>query len=389
MSNIVIVGGGFAALQTIKMVRKLNQDIAITMITADAGVEYSKPNLSHAFSQAQTPEALSIHNAQQLAEQYNVVIKTKALVSEVDTVQQCVHVDGQIIHYSKLVLATGATPFIPPAEGLKRSATITLNSLEEFEKHKAQVDDAQRITVIGGGLIGVELAFDLQTAGKDVTIIEPASYLLNNLVPPFVSLELERELRKAGVTVETDSAVCRATYLPNGVRLQTTSSRLIRTDIVIAAAGLRPNTLLAKQAGIEVNRGVVVDNTMRTSAENVYAIGDCVEIEGRVMAYLQPVILSANVLAKQLAMDKGDIKVGEATLSLPHIITKVKTPSYPIQLAGRDIQTAQSWETRFDPKGIIAKGFNEDDQLVGFIVTGEHTKAAFPLLKELQTSSPA
>ena len=152
-----------------------------------------------------------------------------------------------------MVLATGATPFIPPAEGLKRSATITLNSLEEFEKHKAQVDDAQRFTVIGGGLISVELAFDLQTAGKDVTIMEPASYLLNSLVPPFVSLELERELRKAGVTVET----------------------------------------------------------------------------------------------------------------------------------------AQSWETRFDTKGIIAKGFNEDDQLVGFIVTGEHTKAAFFLLKELQANSPA
>lgn len=389
MSNIVIVGGGFAALQTIKMVRKLDQDIAITMITADAGVEYSKPNLSHAFSQAQTPETLAIHSAQQLAEQYNVVIKTKALVSEIDTKQQCVHVDNEIIDYSKLVLATGATPFIPPAKGLKRSATITLNSLEEFEKHKAQVDDAQRVTVIGGGLIGVELAFDLQTAGKDVTIIEPASYLLNSLVPPFVSLELERELRKAGVTVETDSAVCRATYLTDGVRLQTTASRLIRTDIVIAAAGLRPNTQLATQAGIDVNRGIVVDETMRTSAENVYAIGDCAEIEGRVMAYLQPAILSANVLAKQLSMDKDKLMAGESKFSLPHIITKVKTPSYPIQLAGRDIQTAQSWETRFDPKGIIAKGFNEDDQLVGFIVTGEHTKAAFPLLKELQVSSPA
>ncbi|WP_373952037.1 NADH:flavorubredoxin reductase NorW [Vibrio pomeroyi] len=389
MPNIVIVGGGFAALQTIKMIRKLDQNIAITMITADAGVEYSKPNLSHAFSQAQTPETLAIHSAKQLAEQYNVVIKTKALVSEIDTKQQCVHVNSETIHYSKLVLATGATPFIPPAKGLKRSATITLNSLEEFEKHKTQVDDAQRVTVMGGGLIGVELAFDLQTAGKDVTIIEPASYLLNNLVPPFVSLELERELRKAGVTVETDSAVCRATYLTDGVRLQTTSSRLIRTDIVIAAAGLRPNTQLATQAGIDVNRGIVVDEAMRTSAENVYAIGDCAEIEGRVMAYLQPAILSANVLAKQLSIDKDKIMAGEGKFSLPHIITKVKTPSYPIQLAGRDIKTAQSWETRFDPKGIIAKGFNEDDQLVGFIVTGEHTKAAFPLLKELQASSPA
>ncbi|MEZ8500395.1 NADH:flavorubredoxin reductase NorW [Vibrio splendidus] len=389
MSNIVIVGGGFAALQTIKMVRKIDQDIAITMITADAGVEYSKPNLSRVFSQAQTPQALAVNNAQQLAEQYNVVIKTGALVSEIDTKQQCVRVDGQTIHYSKLVLATGATPFIPPAEGLKRSATITLNSLEEFKKHKAQIDDAQRITVMRGGLIGVELAFDLQTAGKDVTIIEPASYLLNSLVPPFVSLELERELTKAGVTVETDSAICRATYLSDGVRLQTTSSRLIRADTVIAAAGLRPNAQLATRAGIEVNRGIVVDETLQTSANNVYAIGDCAEIEGRVMAYLQPAILSANVLAKQLTKDKGEIKVGEAKLSLPHMITKVKTPSYPIQLAGRDIHTAQSWETRFDPKGIVAKGFNEDNQLVGFIVTGEHTKAAFPLLKELQASSPA
>ncbi|MBY7729159.1 NADH:flavorubredoxin reductase NorW [Vibrio splendidus] len=389
MSNIVIVGGGFAALQTIKMVRKIDQDIAITMITADSGVEYSKPNLSHVFSQAQAPEDLTQHNAQQLEEQYNVVIKTKALVSEIDTEQQCVYVDGQPIHYSKLVLATGATPFIPPAEGLKRNATITLNNLEEFEKHKAQIDDAQRVTVIGGGLIGVELAFDLQTAGKDVTIIEPASYLLNSLVPPFVSLELERELTKAGVTVETDSAVCRATYLPDGVRLQTTSSRLIRTDIVIAAAGLRPNTLLATQAGINVSRGIVVDETMRTSAENVYAIGDCAEIEGRVMAYLQPAILSANVLAKRLTTGEGEPLLREAKLSLPHIITKVKTPSYPIQLAGRDIQTAQSWETRFDPKGIIAKGFNEENQMVGFIVTGQHIKAAFPLLKELQISSPS
>ncbi|MGF1823453.1 NADH:flavorubredoxin reductase NorW [Vibrio splendidus] len=381
MDNIVIVGAGFAALQTIKMVRKIDQDIAITMITADAGVEYSKPNLSHVFSQAQTPQQLAINTAQQLAELHNVVIKTNVWVNEINTEQQFIVAGDDVIPYSKLVLATGATPFIPAAEGLSVQATITLNSLEEFEKHKAQIDAAQRITVIGGGLIGVELAFDLQTAGKSVTIIEPASYLLGSLVPPFISLELERELRKAGVTVETDAMVSHATYLADGVRLQTTSSRLIKTDVVIAAAGLMPNTALAQQTGMAVNRGIIVDEAMRTNIQNVYAIGDCAEIQGRVMAYLQPAILAANVLAKQLT-------TGEGKLSLPHIMTKVKTPSYPIQLAGRDIQTAQSWETRFDPKGIVAKGFNEANQLVGFIVTGEHTKAAFPLLKELQTSSP-
>lgn len=381
MDNIVLVGAGFAALQTIKMIRKTDPNIAITIVTADAGIEYSKPNLSHVFSQAQTPQQLAINTAQQLAELHNVVIKTNVWVNEINTEQQFIVAGDDIIPYSKLVLATGAAPFIPAAEGLSVQATVTLNSLEEFEKHKAQIDAAQRITVIGGGLIGVELAFDLQTAGKSVTVIEPASYLLGSLVPPFISLELERELRKAGVTVETDAMVSHATYLADGVRLQTTSSRLIKTDVVIAAAGLMPNTALAQQTGMAVNRGIIVDEAMRTNIKNVYAIGDCAEIQGRVMAYLQPAILAANVLAKQLT-------TGEGKLSLPHIMTKVKTPSYPIQLAGRDIQTAQSWETRFDPKGIVAKGFNEANQLVGFIVTGEHTKAAFPLLKELQTSSP-
>ncbi|MEZ8340702.1 NADH:flavorubredoxin reductase NorW [Vibrio cyclitrophicus] len=381
MDNIVLVGAGFAALQTIKMIRKTDPNIAITIVTADAGIEYSKPNLSHVFSQAQTPQQLAINTAQQLAELHNVVIKTNVWVNEINTEQQFIVAGDDIIPYSKLVLATGAAPFIPAAEGLSAQATITLNSLEEFEKHKAQIDAAQRITVIGGGLIGVELAFDLQTAGKSVTVIEPASYLLGSLVPPFISLELERELRKAGVTVETDAMVSHATYLADGVRLQTTSSRLIKTDVVIAAAGLMPNTALAQQTGMAVNRGIIVDEAMRTNIKNVYATGDCAEIQGRVMAYLQPAILAANVLAKQLT-------TGEGKLSLPHIMTKVKTPSYPIQLAGRDIQTAQSWETRFDPKGIVAKGFNEANQLVGFIVTGEHTKAAFPLLKELQTSSP-
>ncbi|MEZ8258714.1 NADH:flavorubredoxin reductase NorW [Vibrio cyclitrophicus] len=381
MDNIVLVGAGFAALQTIKMIRKTDPNIAITIVTADAGIEYSKPNLSHVFSQAQTPQQLAINTAQQLAELHNVVIKTNVWVNEINTEQQFIVAGDDIIPYSKLVLATGAAPFIPAAEGLSAQATITLNSLEEFEKHKAQIDAAQRITVIGGGLIGVELAFDLQTAGKSVTVIEPASYLLGSLVPPFISLELERELRKAGVTVETDAMVSHATYLADGVRLQTTSSRLIKTDVVIAAAGLMPNTALAQQTGMAVNRGIIVDEAMRTNIKNVYAIGDCAEIQGRVMAYLQPAILAANVLAKQLT-------TGEGKLSLPHIMTKVKTPSYPIQLAGRDIQTAQSWETRFDPKGIVAKGFNEANQLVGFIVTGEHTKAAFPLLKELKTSSP-
>lgn len=105
MSNIVIVGGGFAALQTIKMLRKADQNIAITMVTADSGVEYSKPNLSHVFSNEQTPQQLVMNNAQQLAKQYNVVIKTNVWVNEINTEQQFIVAGDDVIPYSKLVLA--------------------------------------------------------------------------------------------------------------------------------------------------------------------------------------------------------------------------------------------------------------------------------------------
>ncbi|MDC5856678.1 NADH:flavorubredoxin reductase NorW [Vibrio europaeus] len=379
MNPIIIVGGGFAALQTIKMLRKTDEQIAIELITADEGIEYNKPSLSHVFSKEQQPDELVLNTAQELAEQYNVTIRTNTLVNHIDVEEHCVYAEGNRYLYSKLVLATGASTFIPPTKGLQRDDVLTLNSLEEFKKCKSQVDAAQRIAVVGGGLIGVELALDLRIAGKQVTIIEPATYLLGNLIPPFVSIELERELTDLGIGVETSSSIEKVSKVDDGLLLQTSVPRYIEVDEVIAAAGIRPNIALAEQAGLKTNRGIVVDSAMATSAKDVYAIGDCAEMEGRILAYLQPAILAANVLAKQLT-------TGEGSLVLPHIMTKVKTPSYPIQLAGRDADTACRWEAEFLSDGIKAKAYNDENKLVGFVVTGQHSKAAFPLLRELQSS---
>ncbi|NOH95995.1 NADH:flavorubredoxin reductase NorW [Vibrio sp. 99-70-13A1] len=394
MQPIIIIGGGFAALQTIKMLRKIDTQIAIELFTSDNGAEYNKPSLSHVFSQNQSVEDLTLNTAAAVAEQYNIVVHTHTRVESINAEVQYIEANGKRHHYSKLVLATGASTFVPPVKGLDHNKVLTLNSLSEFHQSKPRIDAAKRIAIIGGGLIGVELALDLQVAGKEVTVFEPASHLLANLLPTFVSDELERELIKCGVRVKTNTAIIEAKHNDDNVVLRTCSSGLEVTnhlmasanrteedeivfDEIIAAAGLRPNIELAIQAGIDVNQGIVVDSTLSSSVRNIFAIGDCAEIEGRVMAYLQPAILSANVLAKQLTSSEGN-------LALPPMLTKVKTPSYPIQLSGKHIQTATRWEAEFTQNGIVAKAFNDANSFVGFVVTGNHPKAAFPLLRELQ-----
>ncbi|EKO3989569.1 FAD-dependent oxidoreductase, partial [Vibrio fluvialis] len=151
------------------------------------------------------------------------------------------------------------------------------------------------------------------------------------------------------------------------------------TDIVISAAGLCANTQLAKEAAIRVNKGIVVDSCLQTSIRNVFALGDCAEIQERMIPYLQPIVLSANVLGKQLLGQ-------DAELVLPPMMVKVKTPSYPIQLAGT-VNGVENWEVSISAPGIVAKAKDDNGHLVGFVVTSEQVTQAFPLLRELSKSS--
>ncbi|WP_305846278.1 FAD-dependent oxidoreductase [Photobacterium kishitanii] len=150
----------------------------------------------------------------------------------------------------------------------------------------------------------------------------------------------------------------------------------IHTDIVIAAMGLTPQIHLARQAGISTNRGIIVDNMLQTSAVNVYALGDCAEINGKISAFIQPIMLSAMALAKTLA--------GTPTpLSLPAMLIKAKTPWLPLSLAGITTAADIHWTIERDNDGYVAKAHTNDQTLIGFIATHNKQKQAFPLLRQL------
>ena len=380
---ITIIGSGFAAYQLVKAIRRLELQtgeppVAISLFTANNGAEYNKPDLSHVFSKQQTASDLVIKSGEQFAQEHNVVLHANSAIERIDSQTQQLFVDGIGYSYSKLVFATGASAFIPPMQGDALDQLITLNSLQEYQAAETRLRLAERLLVIGGGLIGVEIAMDLASSGKAVNVVEPNNRLLASLVPEFVALPLEQQLRKQGIELTLGTAVEAIHSNINGddgLYVTLGNRQQLNVDAVICAAGLRANTQLAKEAGIEVNKGICVDAQLQSSQQGVYALGDCAEIQGRMMPYLQPIVLSANVLAKHLLGQ-------EAQLTLPAMMVKVKTPSYPIQLAGNFEQVA-SWDVQFTSSGITARAKDENANLVGFVVTSEQVSQAFPLLREL------
>ncbi|MDO6762383.1 NADH:flavorubredoxin reductase NorW [Agarivorans sp. 1_MG-2023] len=373
---IIIIGSGFAAYQLVKTLRRTDSQLSIQVFTSDEGNEYNKPDLSHAFSKQQSVEALIQLPAAEFAKRYQLELFANTKVENVDTAKQTITANGLLYPYSKLVFATGASTFVPAVKGNNATSIITLNSLVEYRQAQASINVSSSVLIMGGGLIGVELAMDLRTNGKEVTIVEPNSRLLANVAPDFVALRLEQQLHEAGITLALyDSVMSLNTTEGEATTVTSKQGKTFKVDTVISAAGLRANSLLATQTGIAVNRGIVVNKQLATSAKNVYAIGDCAEIDGKVMAYLQPIILSANVLAKQL-LDQP------AQLALTPMMVKVKTPAYPIQVGG-SFDADSTWKVGFEKQGLVAEAYNAQHQMTGFVVTDQQLNQAFPLLRKI------
>ncbi|MDH8540035.1 FAD-dependent oxidoreductase [Klebsiella pneumoniae] len=277
--GIVIIGSGFAARQLVKNIRKQDAQIPLTLIAADSMDEYNKPDLSHVISRGQKADDLTLQSAGEFAEQYTLRLFPHTWVSDIDAENRLVKSQDNQWRYDKLVLATGATPFIPSVPG--RELMLTLNS-----------------------------------------------------------------------------------------------QRAITVDAVVAAAGLRPETSLARHAGLQINRGIVVNSQLQTSDPAIYALGDCAEINGVVLPFLQPILLSAMCLSKNLLAQAGELK-------LPPMLVKVKTPDLPLHLAGDTRRDDLTWNIVAAKEGLVAKGVDAENQLRAFVVSEDKMKEAFALLKQL------
>ncbi|MDN6449282.1 MAG: NADH:flavorubredoxin reductase NorW [Enterobacterales bacterium] len=372
---VIIVGSGHAGLQLARNVRRLQPTSGLVMICADDGVDYAKPQLSHAFSQQQSAEQLTRKTAQELRQELKMMLLTEQRVEEIHPAEQTIVVNGRTLAYSKLVLATGARAFVPPVAGDASDDIKTLNSLQEYRHLRERMMQGERVLVLGGGLIGTEIAHDLAVAGKQVSVCDPSAQLLASLLPEFAAQRLVETLQALSCDLLLNNTLEMLQRLPHGVRATFTNGEAREFDHVICAAGLRPNSELAAQAGLNVERGIVVDSQLRTSDPDIYALGDVAQIDGRLWPFLQPISQCAAALAKTIA--------GEPThVTLPVMPVNVKTPRFPLQLAGETRAADVDWQIEQDADSLLAKAYR-DEKLVGYIAGGTAQMQGLALLRQL------
>jgi nitrite reductase (NADH) large subunit len=275
---------------------------------------------------------------------------------------------GKILPFDKLLLATGSKPLAPPIPGLALPGVTAFRDIADVEKMIDASERHRRAVVVGGGLLGLEAAWGLRRRGMAVTVVHLMPTLMERQLDEAAGRLLQRDLAARGIAFCTDGQTeeILGSSCAEGVCLA--DGREIAADLVVLAIGIRPQTELALKAGLEVNRGIVVGDDMRSSDPAIFAVGECVEHRGQVFGLVAPLWDQAKVCAAQLA---GDAR---ASYAAPPVFTKLKITGIDVFSAGALASAdADDDEITFHDagRGIYKKLVLRDDKVVGTVLYGD------------------
>ncbi|MFS3126908.1 FAD-dependent oxidoreductase [Nocardioides sp. Bht2] len=301
--RLVIVGNGMATTRLVEELVAARYDGRVTIVGDEPGPAYNRILLSAVLEGTHSLDALVLRAPQWFAA-HTVDLRLGARVLEIDReAGEVMLVDGSRIGYDRLVLATGSIPSLPPIRGLVQldgqlhPKVHAFRSLADCLRLLGAVPSAERAVVVGGGLLGLQVARALTVRGVLTEVVEGAEHLLSRQVDEQGGSVLRRSLRRLGTEVYTGVRAVRLT--DDGLRLD--NGHVLETDLVVLTAGGRPSTALARGAGLAVRRGVVVDERLASvTDERIHAIGDCAEFASRITGFVAPAWEQAGVLAAVL-----------------------------------------------------------------------------------------
>ena len=373
---IVILGAGLAGYNLAMEVRKQDSVVPILMITADDGAYYSKPLLSIGFQKQQTAEHIVIASAEEMSKKHAIQVHIYSRVDAVDVESKQLSVNGHVFDYGKLVFAVGSECLRAPVKGNGVKHIYSVNDLMDYRRFRTVMAGVKKVLIIGCGLIGCEYANDLSAAGYEVETVDPVSHPLGKLLPVEAATSLQKALGESGVKFHFNCVVDSVNHCPGeGVIATLDNGREITADIVLMAIGVIPRIDLAKQAGILTNRGIVIDRQLQTSAPDVYALGDCTEIEGHVLPYVAPLLESARILAKNLTGQSQSVCFGAMPVT-------VKTTLFPVVINPPKPELKGEWIIeQQSQRGVRAVFKDTQNNLLGFALTGDCVKDKDSLAK--------
>lgn len=310
-AGIVIIGAGMAGSRfAIELARARQQSqssnnqrsLPIILISKEPEVGYNRIMLSPVLAGDSAFDDTYLYQ-QSDYEQLGIIVLAGTAVTAVDTKQQSIELDsGQTLVYAKLVIATGSSARVIPFPNHDATGVHVFREVADVNALIEYANQGKKGLVIGGGVLGLEAACALASQGADMTVVHVDSYVLNRQLDLPAAQLLQAELARRGVAVEvsaiTDCIMVNDQHEVAGLSLK--DGRILPANFIVMAVGVMPNIALARDCGLEVNRGILVDNFMHTSCPHVYAVGECVELDGELFGMVAPVNQQVDALVSVL-----------------------------------------------------------------------------------------
>ncbi|CAM4054852.1 nitrite reductase large subunit [Staphylococcus schweitzeri] len=366
--KLVMIGNGMAGIRTIEEILERANDLYdITVIGKEPYPNYNRIMLSNILQNKMTVEE-TIMNPYEWYEEHDIKLITNDPVVEVDRENQSVTTaNGIEVVYDKLIFATGSKAFVIPVPGSTLPSVIGWRTIDDTEKMMDIAKTKKKAIVIGGGLLGLECARGLLDQGMEVTVLHLAEWLMEVQLDRKAGNMLKADLEKQGMKFEMQANTTEILGEDDVEGVKLADGREIPADLVVMAVGIRPYTEVAKTAGLDVNRGIVVNDVMQTSDNHIFAVGECAEHNGKVYGLVAPLYEQGKVLADHLTNKETNGYKGSTTF------TSLKVSGCDLYSAGQIVENAgiKGIEIFNSVDNNYKKVFLKDGNVVGAVLYGD------------------
>ncbi len=363
----VIIGNSAAAIGAVEGIRKVDREGKIRIITSERNFVYGRPLISYLLAGKTTEEKMK-YRPDDFYLKNNCEILYSTNVDKIDAAEKKVFTDsGDEFSYDKLLVSTGSAPFVPPMHGIERvTKKFSFMTLDDALSLKEVLTKETKVIIIGAGLIGLKCAEGISHLVKSIDVVDLAPRILSSILEEDTSRIIQAHLEKENIRFHLGTSV--SEFTENEALLQ--NGERISFDICVLAVGVKANTALIKDAGGEVNRGIVVDTHMKTSLADIYAAGDCAEgydssvNANRVLALLPNAYMQGECAGKNMAGEPAEYRTA--------------IPMNAIGFFGLHIATAGIYEgnvfKKQDADTPYKKLFYDNNRLNGYIIIGNIEK---------------
>jgi len=384
--RLVVIGNGMAGVAAVEQVLKIRKDFNIIIFGEEPHVNYNRILLSDVLAGKYSKDKIYL-NTRQWYEENQIDLRTGLKIKAIEPASKTVvDASGKVTSYGKLLIAIGGRPVIPPIQGVDKNGVFVFRNLQDTQEILQCAPEVKNAVVIGGGLLGLEAARAMTHHGLSVTVVHLMTHLMEQQLDLTAGNILRREIERMGIRVMLNATAIKifGDDHPEGVQLK--DGHKIPAEMVLICAGIRPDLELANSAGLQTNKGIVVNDQLQTSFPDIYAVGDVIEHREKIYGLVAPLHDQAKVVADQLVGDKKlqyEGTVCATTLKVAGIkLTSAGVfEEKPVQetVVYMDTQSAVYKKLVFDQNrlvGMILLGDNQDGQRLFQIINSQEDVSA-------------